>query len=67
MNILFKNVQILDKYSSLNGKKKDLGVVNGKITFKTKDLKFSKTPKTAYGKSLQSFVTSASSNPEEAS
>lgn len=42
MNILLKNVKIVDSKSSFNGKKKDIGIVNGKITFDIKNNKFSK-------------------------
>ena len=42
MSLLLKNVTIVDENSSFNGKKKDVGIVNGKITFETKSNKFSK-------------------------
>lgn len=42
MNILLKNVVIVDPGSKLNGKKTDLGIVNGLITTKVKEAKFGK-------------------------
>lgn len=43
MNILLKNVKIVDVNSSHNGQVKDVGVVNGKITFETEGNTFEKT------------------------
>ena len=41
MNILLKNIKIVDPNSGFNGKHTNLGVVNGKITFNTEGVKFS--------------------------
>ena len=42
MNILLKNVKVIDKNSSLNGKIIDLGIVDGKIIFNVSQFNFSK-------------------------
>lgn len=42
MNILLKNIVVIDSNSSFNGKKKDIGIVKGKITFDIDNNRFSK-------------------------
>lgn len=42
MNVLLKNVVIIDSNSPFDGKRKDVGIVKGKITFDIKNNRFSK-------------------------